>query len=80
MLLKKIKLRHNVVIDMDSFYKETIIFKRVSGASPCFEEENYGHPEFNDIRCKYYQECPLKYTCSIINTPRYNNYSYIPSV
>lgn len=80
MLLKKIKLKHNMVVDMDSFYKETIIFKRVLGASPCFEEENYGHPELNDKRCKYHNECPLKFTCSMINSPRYNNYSYIPSV
>lgn len=75
MLLKKIKLRRGVLVYNS---RKDIIFKRVRGSGICFLNwVNFGN---NDERCKFKSSCPIKFTCSMINTPKYNNYSYIPSV
>ena len=80
MLLKKIILKKNAIVDLEKYVKDDVIFRRVVGKSPCFLEVNYGHPEFNDERCIFHERCPLKYTCSIINSKFPEGHSYIPTV
>ena len=81
MLLKKIKLGKGL-IDDDSFSRKTIIFHRVYGPNTmCFDPKMWVNGAVvNDLRCKYHKSCPIKYSCSIINRVRYENYAYIPTV
>ncbi len=76
MLLKRVKLKRNVIDSFTKIDRKTIIFRRVPKINAaCFEA-----PYVIDKRCKYNSDCPIMYTCSIINKENYKNFIYIPTV
>lgn len=88
MLLKKVVIR-KIIDDFTDITKKIIVFRRVPGINKCYDfnpghdEEDYGKPYEPDPRCKYRDNCTLRYTCRKINNdPRYFSFKdeYIPTV
>lgn len=84
MLLKKVVIK-KIIDDFTNPIPKTIAFRRVSGINKCYDF-NPGHdgkPYEPDPRCKYRDNCTLRYTCRKINNdPKYFSFKdeYIPTV
>ncbi len=94
MLLKRVVIKRGIIDDFTNPIPKTISFRRVPGINRCYDfnsehdedywEEDYGKPYEPDPRCKYQDNCTLRYTCRKINNdPKYYNSfkgEYIPTV
>ncbi len=93
MLLKRVIIKRGIIDDFTNPVPKTIAFRRVPGINKCYDfnpgcekdwEINHARPYTPDPRCKYQDNCTLRYTCRKINNdPKYYNSfkgEYIPTV
>ena len=93
MLLKRVVIKRGIIEDFTNPITKTIMFRRVPGINKCYDfnpghdeedwEEDYGKPYEPDPKCKYRDNCTLRYTCRKINNdPKYYSFKgeYIPTV
>lgn len=91
MLLKRVVIKKGIIDNFINPIRKTIIFRRVPGVNKCYDL-NPGHEEDWEIdngrtytpdpRCKYQDDCTIRYTCRKINNDsRYSNQEseYIPT-
>lgn len=77
MLLKKIIIRRCVWI-LTTMTQKDIVFSRVVNYNLIQCDSRPNISDENDKRCKFNQNCPIKYTCSKVNSRGYQNYFYLP--
>lgn len=95
MLFKRVIVKRDIIDNFESPTKKTVIFRRVQEINMCYEfnpgqdeenwEESWGKPWKPDPRCKYKNNCTLRYTCRKINNDPRHHFSslggeYIPTV